>query len=313
LEGFSDKLGMDCSIVPSKKHKGLYTVSTTDFFFPLIEYPYVMGKITCANVLSDLYALGVVDCDNMLMLLAASRKLSDKENDIVLKLIMKGFNDSAKEAETEVTGGQTVNNEWLLMGGVAISMCSEKEFIMPVNAVPGDVIVLTKPLGTQVAVLMYSWLSKEEKWNKVKDIISKQDALDAYQAAMDSMSRLNRTAAKLMHKYGAHAATDVTGFGILGHASNLASNQKENVDFEIHTLPIFKNMAKVDKKFNFKLLKGTSAETSGGMLICLPPDKATQFCKEIEEIDGVPACIIGRVVKGTKTARIVDDVKILDM
>ena len=159
------------------------------WWFVFIFYSNFQGKITCANVLSDLYALGVVDCDNMLMLLAASRKLSDKENDIVLKLIMKGFNgyiylfqltwciDTAKEAETEVTGGQTVNNEWLLMGGVAISMCSEKEFIMPVNAVPGDVIVLTKPLGTQVAVLMYSWLSKEEKWNKVKDILSKQEGM----------------------------------------------------------------------------------------------------------------------------------------
>jgi selenide,water dikinase len=137
--------------------------------------------------------------------------------------------------------------------------------------------------------------------------------MDAYHAAMKSMSRLNRTAAKLMHKYGSHAATDVTGFGILGHANNLASNQKENVDFEIHTLPIFKNMAKIDRKFNFKLLKGTSAETSGGMLICLPQEKAVQFCKEIEEIDGVPAIIVGRVVKGTKTARIVDDFKVVEM
>ena len=79
------------------------------------------------------------------------------------------------------------------------------------------------------------------------------------------MSRLNRNAARMMHKYDAHGATDVTGFGILGHANNLAKNQKGKVSFKIHTLPILANMVKIFKAsgINFKLLDGFSAETSG--------------------------------------------------
>ena len=82
---------------------------------------------------------------------------------------------------------------------------------------------------------------------------------------MSNMARLNKNAAILMHKYSAHAATDITGFGILGHAKNLAKNQRANVDFLIHTLPVIKNMVKIFSAsgINFKLTEGYSAETSG--------------------------------------------------
>ena len=88
---------------------------------------------------------------------------------------------------------------------------------------------------------------------------------------MNCMARLNRNAARLMHKYHAHGATDVTGFGILGHARNLASNQKRNVSFVLHTLPILANMVKVFRAcgINFKLLEGFSAETSGTFEYCI--------------------------------------------
>ena len=92
----------------------------------------------------------------------------------------------------------------------------------------------------------------------------------AYNDATNCMARLNRTAAKLMHKYDAHGATDVTGFGILGHAQNLVSNQKAEVSFLIHTLPILANMVAAFKAcgINFKLLDGYSAETSGQFTFC---------------------------------------------
>lgn len=88
---------------------------------------------------------------------------------------------------------------------------------------------------------------------------------------MFGMARLNRTAAKLMHKFNAHAATDVTGFGILGHAKNLAANQKAEVSFLIESLPIYENMAKVAKAspINFRLFDGYSAETSGKIIFYL--------------------------------------------
>ena len=101
---------------------------------------------------------------------------------------------------------------------------------------------------------------------------SEDDVRKSYQRAMDSMARLNRTASRLMHKYNAHAATDVTGFGLLGHAQALARNQKSEVGFVIHNLPIIAKMAAVGKACGnmFQLQQGNSAETSGGLLICLP-------------------------------------------
>jgi len=298
LEGIGDgKIGMDCSVVPLK-HKDLFLVSTTDYFYPLVDDPYFQGKIGCANVLSDLYAMGVVDCDNVLMILASSTEMPHREREIVTKQMIRGFNDLALEAGTMVTGGQTVMNPWPIIGGAATSVCKTEDFIMPENATPGDVIILTKPLGTQVAVNLSQWRYDEKWWSPIADITTKEEADRAYQVAMNSMARLNRNAAKLMHKYGAHGATDVTGFGIVGHGRNLAKNQKAPVKFEIHTLPIIRSMKEVDDKVQmFSLLKGFSAETSGGLFICLPAEKAEDFCKELEQIDHHPAWIIGRVIK----------------
>jgi len=172
---------------------------------------------------------------------------------------------------------------------------------MPINAVPGDVIILTKPLGTQVAVNMHQWMFTESKWNHVSDILTKDEAIRAYELAIDSMARLNRNGAIMMHKYHAHAATDITGFGILGHARNLAQNQEAAIQFEIHSLPIIRSMKEADERAKiFNLIDGFSAETSGGLFVCLPSEYAESFCKELESIDNCPAWIIGRVVKSDK-------------
>jgi len=301
LEGIGDgSIGMDCSVVPLK-HEGLSLISTTDFFYPLVDDPYMQGQIGCANVLSDLYSMGIVDCDNMLMILAASIDMSETDRGISTRQMIEGFNDQATNGGTRVTGGQTVRNPWPIIGGTATTVCTKDEFIMPVNAVAGDVIVLTKPIGTQVAVNVNQW-RYNERWDRIKDLLTKEEAARAYDFAMHSMARLNRTGARLMHKYGAHAATDVTGFGILGHGMNLAMNQKEAVHFEIHTLPIIRHMKEVDDKVSiWNLMKGLSAETSGGLFICLPADKAANFCKEIEEIDGCAAWIIGSVVQSSES------------
>jgi len=89
-----------------------------------------------------------------------------------------------------------------------------------------------------------------------------------------------------MHKYQAHCATDITGFGLLGHANNLAQFQKENVSFKINKLPIIKNVVKFSALVgqSTKFRSGRSVETSGGLLICLTPDAADQFCREFEEV-----------------------------
>jgi len=319
LENVGDgKIGMDCSVVPLPND--LFMISTTDFFYPLVEDPYLQGKIACANVLSDLYACGVVECDTMLMLLASSRDMTPKQRDVVTKLMIEGFNDLAKEAGTAVTGGQTVLNPWPIIGGVATSVKKSVDFIMPENAVPGDSIVLTKALGTQVAVNLHQWLHQEKMWNNIKDSITIDEVMRGYELAEQSMSRLNKIGAKLMHKYKAHGATDITGFGIIGHANNLCKNQKAAVNFELHTLPIIRNMKRIDQKvMMFNLMEGKSAETSGGLLICLPAEEAPKFCEEIESIEHCPAWIVGKVlprdptIHAQNTAYIINNPTVLEI
>jgi len=251
----------------------------------------------------------------MLMLLGVSTDLSSIERNVVTKLVIKGFCDLAREAGTSINGGQTVLNPWFIVGGVATSIASESEVIMPDGAKDGDVIVLTKPLGTQIAVNVHQWLDNPERWEKVKDVVTVEQVKKAYEDAMFSMARLNKNSAMLMHKYGAHAATDVTGFGILGHATNLVENQKDDVSFEIHSLPILAHMKDVFLAcgINFKLLDGYSAETSGGLLVCLPKENADSFCKDLEALDGKPSWIIGNVVKGDKKAVIKENVRVLEV
>eukprot|EP00049_Salpingoeca_infusionum_P025908 m.22494 g.22494 ORF g.22494 m.22494 type:complete len:287 (+) comp8396_c0_seq1:377-1237(+) len=256
--------------------------------------------------------MGVSECDNVLMLLALSLEMTKQQRNVVTPLVMEGFRDLCLEAGTTVNGGQTVLNPWLIVGGVASYVAKDSDFIEPTGAQLGDVLVLTKPLGTQPAVNAHQWLHTGG-FDRIAQDLTPEDAIKAYKMAMHSMSRLNRTAARLMHKYNAHGSTDVTGFGILGHAKNLAEAQLADVDFEIDTLPCFPKMVEVNSKFNFKLTEGFSAETSGGLLIAIPQDQAEGFCTEIEAIDGVPAWIIGRVVDGTKTARLTEDCKVMEV
>eukprot|EP00079_Xenopus_tropicalis_P022428 XP_012814313.1 PREDICTED: selenide, water dikinase 1 isoform X2 [Xenopus tropicalis] len=274
-------IGMDTCVIPLR-HGGLSLVQTTDYIYPIVDDPYMM------------------------------------ERDKVMPLIIQGFKDAAEEAGTSVTGGQTVLNPWVVLGGVATTVCQPNEFIMPDNAVPGDVLVLTKPLGTQVAVAVHQWLDIPEKWNKIKLVVTQEDVELAYQEAMMNMARLNRTAAGLMHTFNAHAATDITGFGILGHAQNLAKQQRNEVSFVIHNLPVLAKMAAVSKACGnmFGLMHGSCPETSGGLLICLPREQAARFCAEIKSPkygEGHQAWIIGIVEKGNRTARIIDKPRIIEV
>merc|ERR1712121_86423 len=192
-----------------------------------------------------------------------------------------------EEAGTQITGGQTTINPWLTIGGVASSVCQSNEYIMPDNAVVGDVLVLTKPLGTQVAVNAFQWLDQPERWNRIKLVVSEDDVRKAYQRAMFSMARLN----------------------------SLAKVQKNEVGFVIHNLPIIAKMAAISKACGqlFGLLQGTSAETSGGLLVALPREQAAAFCKDIEKQEGYQSWIIGIVEKGSRSARIIDKPRVIEV
>lgn len=191
------RIALDCSVRHTRQ--GHVCISTTDFFFPLVDSPYLQGRIGAANVLSDLYAEGVGECDFVLMLLAACRDMSEDERTICTKEMVKGFNDACLEAGTSVTGGQTVLNPWPVIGGVATTICSEGEYVKSDGAQVGDVVVLTKPLGTQVAVNVHEWRVRQTpKWQELskRNIISLEQAEDMMHAAVCSMSRLNRHAGK---------------------------------------------------------------------------------------------------------------------
>lgn len=114
----------------------------------------MQGRIACCNVLSDLYAMGVPRVDHMLMILSVSLEMQELEREIITKEMMRGFNDCATDAGTKITGGQSVMNPWPMIGGVANVMVLKNEYVKPNYGEPGDLILLTKPLGTQQAVNM---------------------------------------------------------------------------------------------------------------------------------------------------------------
>jgi selenide,water dikinase len=310
------KIGLDtpdCSAV-SIPNSDKVLVSTCDFFYPLVDDPYNQGRIAACNVLSDLYAMGIVQVDTVLMILGVSTKMTELEKDVTNSLLIKGFSDACHEAGTAVTGGQTVFNPWVLIGGTAMATIKEKDLIRPNNAIPGDVLILTKPLGAQLVVNFNQWLKlNNDKWLKVKEQgCTSEEILDSYEKGIKYMSTLNINGAKLMQKYKASAATDVTGFGIKGHAQNLAVAQRAKVDLVINKYPVIGNLYKFDKiARDFKLKAGTAAETSGGLLICLAKEKAKDFLGDYKSLTGDDAWIVGEVVKGENKVIIDENVEFI--
>lgn len=295
---------MDSSVIPLKHD--LHLVQTVDFFYPLIDDPHMLGRIALANVVSDVYAVGALAIDEIKLVCSAPTEFSDQERDIVVPMIIRGFQEAATEAKCPAKIGSIALNPWCIIGGIASAVCHKSELIMPYNAQPGDALVLTKPLGTQLATNAYIWLLENaENWTKLSTVLTPAEIEQTYAIAVESMSRLNRSGAELMHKFGAHAATDVTGFGLVGHAENLLKFQKAQVDFHLDTLPIIRNVVKIAEILGrlAKLLAGKAVETSGGLLVSLPADKAQQFCEEYRKASEHDAWIVGKVVAGSRVLK----------
>jgi len=294
--------------------KGLHIVSTIDFFYPLVDDPYAQGQIGAANVLSDLYSCGITEIRSVLMILSASSQMKKPEQMIVTRLMMKGFGDKVKEANSKVVGGQSVINEYPMIGGAAIGLSREIDPYVPRHAKPGDVLVLTKPLGSQILVNVNQYFkNKDAKWKTLseeKKLINSTEIEDIYEKGLDYLPMLNKASAELMLKHGCTSSTDVTGFGILGHSQNLAEVQLAEVDYEISSLPSYKILPRLDKIVrDFKFKEGLAAETSGGLLISFPPDRVDAFIKDMQK-QGLEVWKVGRVVKGSRKARMVDGVKV---
>jgi selenide,water dikinase len=299
-------VGLDCSIeqlrFPAPDGTPLYLISTVDFFFPSIEDPYMQGCIGAANVVSDLCSMGIERPDTVLMSLAASVEMDEAERTHVTVEIIRGFNDTVRRCGSRVTGGQSVYNPWPLIGGTAMAVVPESEFIRPTGLRAGDVLVLTKPLGTQLGVNLRHWSKRPTRLyvEHVKDRMAQAEIDALYALSVACMARLNTVGARMMRKYKSRGGTDVTGFGILGHSRNLALGQEASVRLEIDTLPLLAGAAKADALINghYKLLKGLSAETSGGLLFGLETRAAAEACvEELAKENGQRAWIVGRVVE----------------
>ena len=153
-----------------------------------------------------------------------------------------------------------------------------------------------------------------ENWKKIKEYLTEQDVNEAYQKAIKSMIMLNHTGAQLMHKYKAHAATDITGFGLVGHAENLLKYQEDELDYIVNRMPVIKGVKKMAEILNRhqKLITGKMVETSGGLLISLPQENAQKFCDEFQTISGSGCWIVGHVVNGTRKA-FIQDLEIIEV
>jgi len=247
--------------------------------------------------------MGTPRVDHMLMVLAVSLDMNEIERRVITREMIRGFNDAAEEAGTKITGGQSILNPWPIIGGVANTVVNKDEFLIPNNAQEGDVIVLTKPLGTQVVVNLNEWKSENnQKYQKVigQNIASDKDIKQMSDLAIQSMGKLNKNAATLVRKYRAGACTDVTGFGILGHLENLAEAQKLKLELKIDMLPVIKKTHIIESEIqNFNLMKGYSAETSGG-LMCMIKEKDVQgFMDDLKNEFGEKSWVIGQVIRSS--------------
>jgi selenide,water dikinase len=293
--------------VPAGDDAGIYDmgngqclVQTVDVFTPTVDDPYIFGQIAAANSVSDVYAMGGVPLTALSVLGFPVRKIPDK----AMADILRGGIDKMKEAGVSVIGGHSINDGELKAGFAVTGIIDKDKVITNDRAQVGDVLILTKPLGTGI-ISFGSQIGK-----------ASQASLDA---AAKSMTTLNKTAAELMVAFGAHAATDVTGFSLMGHLSEMAL--RSGVDVEViwdklpwlegvleyaaasilpgaiernkescgHAVTAGKNVteAMVDVCFD--------PQTSGGLLIAIEEGKAETLLAKLHDSGLSNATIIGHV------------------
>ena len=277
-------------------------VSTIDFFPPVVDDPYTFGVIAAANALSDVYAMG----GEVLFALNLAAFPDDVDR-MILTEILRGGAEKVREAGAIIIGGHTVSDKEPKYGLAVTGLVHPAHILTKGGAQPGDLLVLTKPLG----VGLITTALKREQADPVH-----------VDAAVNSMSMLNRHASHLAHRFAAHACTDITGFGILGHGLEMtnASNVMFRLRFDdIPSLPgaieyaereIFpgglnrnRDFVLPHVRFADRLTVAQRAilfepETSGGLLIALDPDQARSYIAQAE-VDGIEAHLIGEVTEGT--------------
>ena len=277
-------------------------VQTVDFFTPIDDDPYTFGQIAAANSLSDIYAMGATPLF-ALNIIGFPINLLPRSD---LSKIMQGGIDKAAEAGITIAGGHSVDDPEPKYGLVITGEVDYNKLITNRNAQVGDKLILTKPLGTGIIA------------TAIKRGIADKIAV---QESVKSMSTLNKLAADVMVEIGVNAATDVTGFGLLGHLLEMceASGVSASIDYsQLEFLPsvitlinqgivpggtkrnleYLKNKVGFSNKMkNFEKLLCADAQTSGGLLIAIPPDKAKKYIVQFNKLSSIKAVIIGEIIK----------------
>jgi selenide,water dikinase len=299
----------------------LALVQTVDFFTPVVDDPFTFGQIAAANSLSDIYAMGGKPISALSIV-----GFPEKGDPAILEQIIRGGLDKMKEANCTVIGGHSIRNDDIQFGYAVTGTIHPKKVWRNVGAQPNDVILLTKPVGTG----LISTALKRERASKTN-----------VDAAIASMSKLNRVAAEALHELEAkntravHAVTDVTGFGVLGHAREMALGDPEKgippvtIEFEYKAVPVLpgafdaarQGMIAGGLNNNLDFLgdcvsfaAGVPEEnrallfdpqTSGGLLAAIAPE-AADAAIEILKHNQIAAARIGRALpKGTSLLSVI--------
>ncbi len=285
-------------------------VQTVDFFTPVVDDPCVYGAIAAANSLSDVYAMGGRPLTAMAVACFPARE-TDLE---LLALIMRGGLEKLREAGVALVGGHTVADNEIKFGYSVTGIVDPRRMTTNAAARPGDALVLTKPLGIGI-------LTSGIKFQKASRA--------GIEKAVETMSRLNREASEIMLRHVCHAATDITGNGLLGHALEMAEASCVTLRFTAATIPYIEEAyslaeagvlpgaaAKTMQMIKNKTLIGGSVprplqdilvdpQTSGGLLIAVSRDAREALMRDLSKA-GVPAAEVGQVEEIQGSALVVE-------
>lgn len=205
-------------------------VQTVDFFTPIVDDPYVYGQIAAANALSDVYAMGGRP---MTALAIAGFPKSGLDSETIAEIFRGGF-DKLREADVTLLGGHTVQDEEIKFGYAVTGAVDPGRVLTNSGAQPGDALILTKPLGTGV-------VGTAIKFGRANPAV--------VDAAVASMRTLNRAAAEALESVrGVHACTDITGFGLIGHAIELAEASQVTLNVRAEDVPVFDGVLEMSRK-----------------------------------------------------------------
>jgi selenide,water dikinase len=279
-------------------------IFTTDFFPPVCSDPYSFGQIAAANALSDVYAMGgdVIMALNLIMFPSQKLPLSS------LSDILRGGLDKVSEAGGLTVGGHTIDDFPPKYGLAVVGMVHPDKLITNANAEVDDVLILTKPLGTGIVMAGHRFGLATEQ---------------SLYSAIENMKQLNKNASEIMKKYNVKCATDITGFGFLGHALKTAMASAVHLQIFPNKVPAlvntiellsngcipgasFRNQSFVEKNINKYItlpqityeekMLYFDAQTSGGMLIFVKPEKSEDMLSELQ-LTYPAASIVGRVTE----------------